>query len=278
VVPRRWWLAALPVAFGCVACAGLLSIDDVRYAASDGGADGPTGGDAGAGDADAAAPGPDAARPPTRLCKDHPLFFCDDFESVDFDSDWNQTADAGTVSLSALRANSGVQSLLAHTDVVDGGAQPPIALLGRSIAPTGPYYARLWVWFRSPVAGPGADPETFVSFDGDNVQGAELQVHHENAAHLTFSNYASTNTTKTSRAVFPVEQWTCVELLLNAAAQTAKIWVDGVEDTDLAAGGLLLGNLKYLELGLQFAVVGPAPAYDVWIDDFAIDPNRIGCD
>jgi len=173
------------MAFVCVACAGLLSIDEVTYAGADGGFDagadasvtndGSVPGDAGDADTSRDGPGPDAFVPPpdgapaTLRCTERAAtFFCDDFEDSSFKPGWDKVFIGGTGAIDPTRANSGAHSLHVHTDATDGGALPT-ALIGRIV--TGlplSTFARVWVWVPAP---PNAVDEvrTFLSLDAPNT-------------------------------------------------------------------------------------------------------------
>ena len=264
---------SLPLATACLACAGLIGIEDPRYGA-------------GADDAatDVMAPAEeagDAAQPPTRTCDHRPdLLLCDDFEATAIDSSWSQTTTLGSLKLDRSRFKSGKQSLRVHTDATTAADPLAEAAIGKSFTPPKAFFTRVWVWFALPISQGTAAEQIFFNLDGPNSTGLELLVHRQSTApRLIFNDYATSPTTYVaSTAAFPVDRWTCVETQIDEGAHTSRVFVDGVADDSLPQTGLGLSSVTVVSVGLHFGSRTDAPAYDVWVDDYAIGPARIGCD
>lgn len=85
----------------------------------------------------------------------------------------------------------------------------------------------------------------------------------------------------------PVDEWTCVEWLHKGSTDETRFYVDGLEHQSLYTtatnhGGLdktktyNLPEMNSLVLGWQ-QYQPDADAFDVWIDEVALDTERIGC-
>jgi hypothetical protein len=95
------------------------------------------------------------------------------------------------------------------------------------------------------------------------------------------------DTPPAGHAELPEKQWICMELYWNAPASEMRVIWDGVEHTKLhltatnngGNGAWPLPKFDQLLLGWthyqQYDKVGPN--FDVWIDEVAVDSQRIGC-
>lgn len=92
---------------------------------------------------------------------------------------------------------------------------------------------------------------------------------------------AITNTTPTSTVDLPIGRWFCLELVLTfGAAGSARSYLDGNELTSLRIdeNTVISPPLSGSYLGIAIQDPGMAlPAYDYWVDEFAIDTTQIGC-
>lgn len=75
--------------------------------------------------------------------------------------------------------------------------------------------------------------------------------------------------------VFKAQQYSCLELLLDAPDTEIKVWVDGVDVPDLHVTNLAHENYDALRFGFEKYA---GPESDIWYDDIAIGSERIGCD
>jgi hypothetical protein len=88
----------------------------------------------------------------------------------------------------------------------------------------------------------------------------------------------------------PPRTWICMEWMWNGAASEARLWWDGTErpkmhvtPTTVGEGGTTL-TPQYLmpqfrELYIGWAIYqNIAAGYEVWLDDIALDGQKIGCD
>ena len=82
-------------------------------------------------------------------------------------------------------------------------------------------------------------------------------------------------------------RWTCMEWEMAAADNRVAVWIDGVAKPEMTVttkqhgGGtadFVFPSFDRIRLGWQLYQGGsPNARYDVWLDDLALGPNRIGC-
>ncbi|MCC6810953.1 MAG: hypothetical protein IT381_26220 [Deltaproteobacteria bacterium] len=95
----------------------------------------------------------------------------------------------------------------------------------------------------------------------------------------TFDNF--------SNRVVPLKQWLCVEWHFDGTLMEQRFWIESAERTKLFASRTVHGGAKVdyvfpqfneLALGWMLYQGGTTPAgFDMWIDEVAIDDQRIGC-
>jgi hypothetical protein len=85
----------------------------------------------------------------------------------------------------------------------------------------------------------------------------------------------------------PVQSWVCLEWMWKGDTNEGKLWWDGVEHPSLAtspskhggSGTWALPPFDSMWVGWWLYQEDPVPDhYDVWIDEVAVDYERIGCD
>ena len=73
--------------------------------------------------------------------------------------------------------------------------------------------------------------------------------------------------------------WHCAEWYVNASEQSYRFFIDGSEVTAIAFAhnsGSKLSTLSAVSVGSMF-YVSPTTAFTSWIDDVALDSQKIGC-
>ena len=93
-------------------------------------------------------------------------------------------------------------------------------------------------------------------------------------------NELSQDDAHTSRV--PTGEWICVEWMFDADADESRFFWNGAEREELhvvgRAGGVAFDMVPFEALNVGFTVYQPIAAdYVVWIDEIAIDHERIGC-
>ncbi|MFC6016695.1 hypothetical protein ACFP2T_10830 [Plantactinospora solaniradicis] len=83
------------------------------------------------------------------------------------------------------------------------------------------------------------------------------------------------------------DRWQCFEWRWDASDNRIAVWIDGVAQPDLTVtttehGGnpvdFVLPRADTVKIGWQLYQGGPTPDhFDLWLDDIALAPNRIGC-
>jgi hypothetical protein len=81
----------------------------------------------------------------------------------------------------------------------------------------------------------------------------------------------------------PLKTWHCVEWYFDAPKNEARMWWNGQERPKLhwqdnRAGVPQYSFPTWSQLNIGWEYYQMAGAYDVWIDEIAVDPQRIGCD
>jgi hypothetical protein len=245
-------------------------------------APGGAGGTSGAGGAGgSAAASPCAARDGLR--------FCDDFEALGagattFPAPWTTTIiGAGTISIDATTpAHSGTRSIKVTGGDADFSTMLTLHATAILPAPGGRLFARFYLRLGRPmsdghntyvIADPFAKPGT-----GNNLRLGEdyrmLMYTVMGDAHGALSNQDYFSDGNQPGLAFPVNQWTCVELLLDAGKPELAVWVDGAEVPDLHHLDFPLDSYDCLRFGFE-KYAGPGAT--IWYDDVAVGTTRIGC-
>jgi hypothetical protein len=83
------------------------------------------------------------------------------------------------------------------------------------------------------------------------------------------------------------DTWQCFEWQLNPADNRVTVWINGVTSPDLTVstnehGGaqvpFILPTVTTVKIGWQLYQGGTTPGhFDLWLDDLALSPNRLGC-
>ena len=98
--------------------------------------------------------------------------------------------------------------------------------------------------------------------------------------------HTPTELTRLAQSPLRLNQWVCLEWQIHVGTQGAiRVWVDDVEDPDLyipADTSLVApdsgeGTVVVAGLGFFTDQAVTFSSYDVWFDDIAVSPQRIGC-
>jgi hypothetical protein len=258
--------------------------------------------DASAGNADTepdpedapAAPAGDGGVPglggPPRPCK---FQLCESFEGEEGAAPDPQvwTRNNEGLVLSSKYAARGTKSL--HVPPMNSG-QYFIRETKTFPAMNGAFYGRFYLWIeRIPVEAPATLYHwTFLEgSDSDTDKGGwviRLGGHHRaNRLSLirfninTHTGEGEDGTADLMHGFLP-KQWYCIEFYFDTPRSEARFWINGVENTMLhwlknRAGAYIFPTLKTLRFGWA-EYQGTKTPYESYIDEIAIDPNRIGCE
>jgi hypothetical protein len=246
---------------------------------------GAAGTDAGSAGVSAGAAG--SAGAGTDPCSARPgLLVCESFEAVadgalPEDARWTTTIiGEGTLGADASIGHTGAKSLLVH----GVGFQTFLTFHDASVLPpsSGRLFVRAFVRLAAPMTG---GHNTFIIADTAAApgQGNAARVG-EMAEMLMMTVTGDTHgalsnddhyTDGLPGVVFEPNEFTCLELLFDSAAQEINTWVEGVEVPDLHRTDWPVDAYDALRFGFeQYA----GPVSDIWYDDIAIGTEPIGCE
>lgn len=161
-------------------------------------------------------------------------------------------------------------------------------------AMNGAFYGRFYLWIeRIPVEAPATLYHwTFLEgSDSDTDKGGwviRLGGHHRanrlSLIRFNINTHTGEGEDGTADLVngFQPQRWYCIEFYFDTPRSEARFWINGVEDTMLhwlknRAGAYIFPTLKTIRFGWA-EYQGTKTPYESYIDEIAIDPNRIGCE
>ncbi len=245
-----------------------------------------------AGPADAAA---DAAE--TGSCVG--ALVCDDFESYPVSGPpkgpWKVTANGGTVVVDSVHAHSGTHAV--HVSTAGGATayeQAFIYVTGSPIFPVAgnTIFGRMAMWL---TAAPtqtthwsnvwGSGQVTGMSFSAVSRYGGQ-------DSPLMMASYDTSGVASDcwqhSQTAIPVQRWACFEWRFDGPTDEMDFWLDGAAVSDLTVMGQGQGCINngtngkwflpaYDTMSMGWEHYQASDAIDMWIDDVALDVQRIGC-
>jgi hypothetical protein len=221
------------------------------------------------------------------------LDFCEDFEGSALSTDrWRVQTSGDQPALETVRAARGMGSIHFHTE--DNG----LALIHTTEpfpAANNRYYGRLFVWFDAMPTAPEWAHWTIAASGSDSDE-TEVRVGGQ------YDNTINRFGVGTDRGPtgdwtildedpgdpVPVRSWVCVEWLHDGQNDVTDLWWDGVlrpslhttatENGSSTTAEYLIPELDTMFVGFWLYQPETVPAaFDVWIDELAIDSERIGC-
>jgi hypothetical protein len=223
-------------------------------------------------------------------CSDD-FYLCEDFETGGLDTGtWSTMGAAPT--LDTTRAARGERS--AHFHSTDNGL---MLIRTTEIFPVANnnYFGRLFVWFDALPSAPQWAHWTIAGAQGDGD--AEIRVGGQFDGQINRFGVGTdhgatgdwTRLDEDSDEPVPVRTWLCVEWQHDGAADETRMWIGGVERPSLRTtpddhGGddaeeYLLPEFESAWVGFWQYATGVTPEeFDVWIDEVALDGERIGCE
>jgi hypothetical protein len=225
-------------------------------------------------------------------CADSGFAICEDFEGdAGYDRDvWAPYASNGTLAVEDTRAARGARALHAHTHApdVDGGAGANVGLRTTLGFPRvrNTYFGRAFVWM--PTRSPTTHSTLFESggrlVDGGlnvsqrfSISGHQLEASYDSSPRPPITDYA-----RRSATAMPLDRWVCLEWHFKGDTNELHFWVDGLEllDTTVLPTRVptwFAPDWVRVNVGLQLYRPDPEPDFDLWIDEIAIHPTRVGC-
>lgn len=192
---------------------------------------------------------------------------CDDFEgdafvySTDLDGD-------STVGLSSAEAHSGTHSVLIHA------AGNSVAATFDVVAFDSTEVGERWVraWYLMPTVFEGITPLALDS--GENS--VTVFTTGEDYAGLVTFRFPGDETSIDSRVTLPTGRWTCLEMHLDyGGINTAEFFIDGAAAAEMSTA--LPNAFPVVRFGAVSREPDDPTDYDIYIDDIAMAPARMGC-
>jgi hypothetical protein len=232
-------------------------------------------------------------------CAQANLQLCEDFESGTLDSTtW--TTLGGKPVVDELQKARGMKAL--HL-TISGGGQSAIRESKTFPATNNSYYGRAFVYFGSLPTPSGLSYShwTMIAATGTQV-GGEIRVGGQMQGGVNLWGVGTdssgsangtgdwTNSDKDPNGkpmAVPTGQWLCIEWLHKGDTNETRFWWDGVEHPSLYTkpstphGGnsgvqYILPQFKQVWLGWQ-EYQATSEKFELWLDEIAIDKDRIGC-
>lgn len=226
-------------------------------------------------------------------CRDD-LDLCEDFESGAFDDALWEVAGSEHPSVDDTRAARGDYS--AHFHTVDNGLS---MIRTRAIFPASnnSYFGRMFVYFDSMPTAPANAHWTVSGAQGPDDEEFEIRVGGQYDGSTNRFGVGSdhgptgdwTNKDEDPGDPVPVREWVCLEWMHRGDSHETRFYWDGVEHPSLytsatdhggdQAEDYDLPSFESVWFGWWLYQADTVPGeFDVWIDEIALDAERIGCD
>lgn len=231
-----------------------------------------------------------------------PDFFCDDFEmhpeGAPPGEPWQTDIGQASALVEAGKAVSGTRAV--HIKTSDGyNGRATIRVAVPEVFPSQHLFGRMRMWLTE--ASPDGVHWTMIEARGEFQQDgvfngqpfdALLRYGGQHNKRL-MANYETsgpgTDCWHHSQQTIPEQKWACMEWEFDSDNSTMRFWIDGTEVADLNVGMMgqgcgkndLMGQwyyptLEHMTLGwIDYQNGG---GRDLWIDDVAVGPSRVGCD
>jgi hypothetical protein len=222
-----------------------------------------------------------------------PFKLCEGFEDVASGQPPNPatwTRSSNSILVDTTHANRGTRAL--HMLVTNAPAEPFIRETKTFPAAGNAFYGRLFFLI-------GASPNSFAHWtiveargSGNNNRirygglfgnnGISNHTYLFNVETQGAANPSEKALTDDANAAIPKNSWVCMEWFFDGTNNEARIWSNGVERTMSHAtsttlnGPYVIPQMTSLNIGLA-VYQGIGSPYEFWIDDIAIDSQRIGC-
>ena len=231
-------------------------------------------------------------------CDDAGLQLCEDFEKGTLNkSIW--TIAGGAPVIDGAEHARGSKAL--HVKV-NGNGQSAIRERSTFPEPGNTYFGRMFVYFKSLPAPPAMTYAhwTIVAASGTSVAG-EIRVSGQLQQGRNLFGVGTDNRTDAGNATgdwtnsdrdpngspmaVPVGQWICLEWMHKGDTNETAFWWDGVNHPSLSTSATMHGgnsnpyelpHFTNLWLGWQ-EYQNSTESFELWIDEIALDPGRIGC-
>ncbi|HEX8791001.1 MAG TPA: hypothetical protein VF765_08605 [Polyangiaceae bacterium] len=215
---------------------------------------------------------------PPSLCPGT-FLFCDGFEQNL--TNWTGiSTTGGGAAVDSVHVYRGAKALHVTIDpVVEAGTTSYAAVQKYGAQP---WPTHFFTRFFSYVPAP-SPPSTAGLLDliqnGAPYSGTELRITPPSAGleMQTYGTSAGIVNWDSADASSPLDQWVCFEVEIDTVAETAHVYMNDTEVTDLTRSGLTLPQLGNTSVGLTFFQANVQGQTEAWIDEVAVNSARIGC-
>lgn len=193
---------------------------------------------------------------------------------------------ASSIQVDSVHAFAGRNALHLHTDPVAGGTHTQLALVQSATFPMSTLYVRTYVYLPSATEPLGSSLLQLYQSDAEPYGYAFLTL--DSGGRVGFIDTISVpSQTLSSGTTLPSDRWFCLEWRfteapsdLGGASGLVDVWVDGAAVPELHATMNVAAWPPFHQFGLvDDNNAGPRPSgSDVWYDELAIGPSRIGCE
>jgi hypothetical protein len=214
---------------------------------------------------------------------------CDDFESYVAGGGfgpWRQNGTSGTLAVETAHAFSGQQA--AHFTITPGANRR--VQLERTGAPLFPatnnsFWGRVMVWMID-LPGMSNTENKNVHYDVIQASGAEPGEYRIAGMGGVLLNYEPHDCYYGTNKVIPEDRWACWEWLYDGTNNVIEFYIDGQLQARVASKGQgcvdgtdsVWDAPTFTRLRMGFVnYQSKAETTQVWMDDFAAGPARIGC-
>lgn len=202
---------------------------------------------------------------------------CEDFESGTVTSVWTKREVNGNVNIDQTRVHRGAYALHLHANAVTPNNSISAHIAEQKTFPAlkNGLYARAFVYLpATPV--PAASTILFQLYQGTPPEGDQLDIAGGSGGQLLVYQYNSNpDVFQQSATKLPTDRWVCLEWMM--VSGESRTFIDGNEVTDLHKTGLDQLSFDSFFFGFDVFRSANQPAYDLWIDDLALDGARVGC-
>lgn len=240
---------------------------------------------------------------------------CDDFETYKAGSPppspWTVSKTAGSVAVDTTRAYTGSQSVKITAPASTGYQSVMLEFTGHGLPlSNNVVYGRMMFWLDSSpqtevhwtfIDGYGLVPG--MTYHAVERYGGQVPLTADDGGFLGSQLMASYDTPDSyndagppsdcyqhaqNDEVVPVGVWSCAEWEFDGPDNTMRFWLDGQALTDLTVDGTGQGCTSqpstfvwtaptFTEIEMGYENYQPDDARNMWVDDVAIGPDRIGC-
>lgn len=239
----------------------------------------------------------DAGTPDAGGCA---AMFCDGFEKYDAGGPprgpWTSSVQGGTVTIDASKSHGGARAVRVTTDGTQAYRRAYFSLTAPFFPVAGnAFFGRMWVYLTAApamtthwtnISGEGtAVSDAGTPFNAFVRYGGQVQKHL--MANYDSSVFAS-DCWQHSAVAFPEGKWACMEWRFDGPNGKMEFWLDGAQLSALTVNqtgqGCIANGLggkwvmpAFSTLRLGWEHYQTSIPIELWVDDVALDVNRIGC-